>query len=92
MNGIKFKVNVSINDETGELRASYLRIRDGFAAETKEVVPGKAFADYSEEGELLGIEFLAPCDVKMLDPITEKEPAKVKRFFRSAVPHELVCG
>ena len=92
MNKIKFNVDVSINDETGELRASYLRVREGVAVETKEVVDGKAFADYGEEGELLGVEFLAPCTANVLDRITENEPVNVRRFLRSTVPHEMACG
>lgn len=92
MKKIRFKVEVSINETTGSLRAAYLRVRDGSASDTREIVSGKAFADYSEDGELLGVEFLAPCTASVLDRITEKEPNNVQRFFRSAVPHELVCG
>ncbi len=92
MNKIKFKVEVSINDATGAPRAAYLGVRDGFATDTREVVSGKAFADYSEEGELLGIEFLAPCTASVLDRITENEPSNVQRFLRGTVPRELVCG
>lgn len=35
-----FKLDVSIDDRTGRLRAAYLRVREGDAAETREVVEG----------------------------------------------------
>lgn len=92
MGKIKFKVEVSIDEATGEPRAAYLRVRDGFASDTREIVDGKAFADHGEEGELLGVEFLAPCMASVLDRITAQEPHNVQRFLRSAVPHEMVCG
>lgn len=91
MNNIKFKVDVSIDDVTGAPRAAYLGVRDGFVADTKEVVPGKAFADYGDAGELLGIEFLAPCTANVLSHLTEHEPNNVQTFLNENVPHGLVC-
>ena len=36
-------------------------------AERKEVSEGIAFADYGVDGLLIGVEFLAPCQVEILD-------------------------
>lgn len=92
MHKLNFKVEVSINEATGVPRAAYLRVRDGHASDTREIVAGKAFADYGVDGELLGVEFLAPCTVNVLNTITAEEPDNVRRFLRGAVPHEMVCG
>ena len=80
------KIDVSIDDRTGEPRAVYFLVRDGFSVETREIEPNKAFADYNEEGLLLGIELLAPCSVEVLDSITQKETPKVKQFVRQSTP------
>jgi uncharacterized protein YuzE len=92
MNGINFQLSVSVCDETGRVRAAYLKVRDGAADETREVVEGSAFADYDAEGRLLGIEFLAPCHVSVLDQITLDEPEPVREFFRNTSPRQLVLA
>ncbi len=92
MEGISFKLDVSIDDRTGRPRAAYLRVREGQVAETREVSPGRALADYGADGKLLGIEFLAPCSVAVLDDLTADEPEPVKEFFRSSAPRTLVCS
>lgn len=88
----RFRLSVSVNDATGEPFAAYLQVRDGEAAETREVVEGKAFADYSEAGELLGIEFLAPCQVEVIDRLTDGEPDPVRRFLSGTMPRQLVAA
>jgi hypothetical protein len=86
-----FKVEVDVDDRTGRPRAVYFQVRTGTVAETREIKPGIAFADYSAEGLLLGVELLAACEVRLLDQITLNEPANVQQFLRSAAPRELVC-
>ncbi len=90
MKDLSFKLDISVCDETGKLRAAYLQVREGDAAETREVVPGRAFADYDDAGRLIGIEFLASCTVELLDMITRDEPEPVREFFRSSSPRQLV--
>ena len=86
------KLDVSVDETTGTVRAAYLRVRDGSVHETREIVEGRAFADYSAEGLLLGIELLAPCEAHVLDSISEEEPEPVRRFIRGSPPRELVTA
>jgi len=83
-------LQVSVNEETGGLRAAYLRVREGEVAETRELAEGRAFADYDAAGLLLGIELLAPCEVEVLDNLAAREPEPIRRFLRGGAPRELV--
>lgn len=85
-----FSIDVSVDEETGRLMACYINLREGQAAETRELQPGRAYADYDDEGQLIGIELLGPCSLTVLDSIAEKEPESVKRFVLGAPPRELV--
>jgi hypothetical protein len=84
------QLSLSVDEMTGQVRAAYVRVREGIAFETREVVEGRAFADYSEDGVLLAVELLAPCAVHVLDEISAEEPEAVKRFLRGSPPRELV--
>ncbi len=83
-------LRLSVNEETGAIRAAYLRVREGEVAETREVAEGRVYADYDANDSLLGIELLGPCSVEVLDTIAEREPEAVKRFLRGGAPRELV--
>jgi hypothetical protein len=85
-------LEVSVDDKTGTVRAAYLRVRQGEVAETREIAEGCAFADYTEDGTLLGIELLAPCTVGVLDSISAEEPEPIKRFLRGSAPRELISA
>lgn len=91
MTEFNFRLDVSIDDETGKPFAAYLQVREGFAAETREVVPGKAMADYGEDGRLLGIEFLAPCQVEVVDRLVQDEPQPIRGFVSGSMPRDLVA-
>jgi uncharacterized protein YuzE len=86
-----FRTTVSVDDQTGRVQAVYFYVREGAAAETREISEGRAFADYDAAGQLLGVELLAPCAVTVLDSITQQEPEPVKVFLRGAVPLEMVA-
>ena len=88
----RFKVSVSTDETTGKLIAAYLRIRAGKSAETIEIAEDRAYADYDSHGQLIGIELLAPCNVKVLDKITEKEPDEVRDFLHSSPPRSMVLA
>jgi hypothetical protein len=88
----RFKAEVSVNDQTGNVVAVYLRVREGEVARTKEVEDGVAYADYDASGELLGVELLGPCDVVVLDSIAEGQPEAVKRFIKGSAPRALVSA
>lgn len=86
----KFRLEVSFHEATGEPVAAYLRVREGPVTETKEVREGVAFADYGADGDLLGIELLAPCDRELLDRLSEEEPEAVRRFLCETARRPLV--
>lgn len=78
------KIDISVDEKTGIIRAAYLRIRNGKVHETREVSEGSAFADYDKNGWPLGIELLGPCNARVLDKLAKKEFAPIKRFLRLA--------
>ena len=96
MTKTNFAISVQINQETGDVLAAYFRIREGKAAEVREIEEGVVFANYSKRGELLGIELLAPCRVNVFDKIPLNLPKKARdatrRFIKSSVPRELVAA
>ena len=85
-----FRVNVETHDQTGEVLAVYLQIREGKPQKTKEYAGGDVFADYDKHGKLLGIELLAPCRAALLDSIAKH--ASPKRFVRNAVPKGMLVA
>ncbi len=90
MTNAKFRLEVSYNDVTGDPVAAYVRIREGKVAQTKEISDGVAFADYGDDGFLLGIELLAPCRVEVLESVSEREPEQVRQFLRQGVRKEMI--
>lgn len=85
------ELSVSVDETTGVIRAAYVRVRAGDAAETREVAEGRAFADYDDAGRLLGVELLAPCEVEVLDRIAAAEPEPIRQFLRGSTPRALVA-
>lgn len=83
-----YKVDVSVDEQTGRVQAVYFRVRKGKVAETIEVVDGKVNADYDAQGQLLGVEMLGPCEAAVLDQLGS-DPEAVA-FIRRAAPAELV--
>jgi uncharacterized protein YuzE len=77
----RFRLEVSFS-EAAEPVASYLRVREGSVAQTKELIDGVAFADYAADGSLLGVELLAECRPEELDRLCAAEPEPVRRFLR----------
>jgi hypothetical protein len=51
---------------------------------------GAAFANYSDKGELLGVELLAPCKPSVLMRITA-DP-NVKKFIRGGIPRQMALA
>src|SRR5437762_13352041 len=87
----QFRLEISFSESSGDPVAAYIRVREGKVVETKEVSEGVAFADYSADGSLLGIELLAPCRVEVLDRVSEKEPESVRQFLRRGIRQEMIC-
>lgn len=86
----QFGFKVSFNDPTGEPVAAHLRVREGKVAVTKEVSEGVAFADFAEDGLLLGIELLAPCSLSVMDRLGAGEAEPVRRFLRGGAPRDSI--
>jgi hypothetical protein len=86
------QLEISVDETTGKIRAAYIRVRNGSVHETREVADGRAFADYSEEGLLLGLEVLGPCEVAVFERLAQAEPEPVGRFLRGSPPRELVTA
>jgi uncharacterized protein YuzE len=86
------KLEISVDEKTGEIRAAYVQIRKGAVHETREVSEGTAFADYDRAGWLLGIELLGACEIAVLDKLAKKEPRRIKRFLLGSPPRELVVS
>ena len=59
-------MNISIerDNEDGEILAIYVSIREGDVHRTVEVVEGECYADEDAQGEVLGVELLAPSRLK----------------------------
>jgi uncharacterized protein YuzE len=89
-----FAISVEVDKDTGRVLAVYLQVREGKAASVEEFAGGRAFANYNRDGELLGVEILAPCEIKVLDRIAKTAPAgirnRVKGFFRDSIPQHMV--
>ena len=88
----KFRLEVSYSETTGDPVAAYVRVREGRVAQTKEIGDGFAFADYSADGVLLGIELLAPCSLEVLERVVEKESEPVRQFLRRGLRKEMICA
>jgi len=58
MAGFQPRLEVSVDEATGTIRAAYVRVREGQVCETREVENGSVFADYDQNGVLLGFELL----------------------------------
>ena len=86
-----FSVAISTNTATGEFKAAYFQVRQGKSAKVKEFANGNAFADYDARGNLLGIELLAPVNIRVLSQIAPKD-AKVRNFVRQNAPQTLLAA
>ena len=87
-----FLVTVETDDDTGELQAAYIRVRQGEVSKTIEIAEGRANADFDSSGELLGIELLAPCDIQVLLQIVINESDSVRRFVKDSPPRGFVLA
>jgi len=89
-----FRLSVETDDATGEVLAVYFQFRRGKTYENREFENGDVFADYNQRGELLGVEFLAPASVAVLNKVASQEPPdvrrKTKRFVRDSGPRAFI--
>lgn len=93
MKSFNFNIRFQVLAATGELSAAYFRFREGKVNRTIEVADGKAFADYSASGKLLGVEIIAPCNLNVLTRLAKgKDRESIGRFLRNSAPRSLVLA
>lgn len=95
MTPLNFSVSVETDDATGAILSVYLQVRKGKSREVREFADGAAIADYNRNGELLGVELLAPCSITVVDQLAANEPARIrqqaKRWIRQVAPRAMVA-
>ncbi len=92
MTRASFGLSVSVDRHTGQVMAAYFRLREGKVDDTREVVEGKAFADYDDSGLLIGLELIGSCSVdQLLLGLGDPEPEVIGGFLRRTAPREMVA-
>jgi hypothetical protein len=85
-----FELSLSGRDD-GTVQAAYFRVKKGNVARRYEVVPDTVMADYDSNGDLLGIEVLAPVKLSVLaKQVEQSRSSSFRKFVRHSAPHELV--
>ena len=96
MTPLSFQISVETDDTTGDVVAVYFQVRKGKSHLTQEYADGAAFADYNRNGELIGIEILAPCRVSIVDQLAANEPPEVRKrtkaFLRGSGPRQMIAA
>ena len=85
-----FHVGVITETQTGRIISVYLRVRRGPAAKVRGLAGGAAFANYNRKGELLGVEILGPCTLRVLDSVANTAPER--EFIRKSIPRNMVAA
>jgi uncharacterized protein YuzE len=89
---IGFEISVSGRDD-GTLEAAYIRFRMGDVATTKELEEDTLIADYDADGNLLGVEILAPVQLSHIERLVDRQRRPAFRVFVKKNTCDLVeCG
>jgi hypothetical protein len=85
-----FRISICARDDGG-LEGAYIRCRPGKVASTREVVGRKLLADYDAQGQLLGIEVLAPMPMGRVVGLVKEQGRReaLRRFVGAAMPERL---
>ena len=68
-------IQVERDPDDGEIIAVYVRVSRGAVARTIEICPGECYANEDESGNLLGVELLAPGELRLnLDAVCDRYP------------------
>lgn len=86
---IGFQVSISGRDD-GTVEAVYFRFRHGKVAKTREIEEDVVIADYDENGDLIGLEILAPVKISDLEALVEKDTRPAFRRFAKQTRTDLV--
>jgi uncharacterized protein YuzE len=87
---VGFELSIS-GREDGTLEAAYIRLRKGKVHRTRELIEDTLMADYDGNGNLLGIELLAP--VRLADltkQVEQSQRPSFRKFVQGCAPQALV--
>lgn len=80
--------------EDGTLEAAYVRVSENQVARTEELIESVLLVDYDHDGNLVGIEILAPVKISQVIEIANrlevKQRESFQNFVRSSAPPGLV--
>ena len=78
--------------DDGTLEAAYIRFAFGDVAKTVEIVEDVLLVDYDENGEMLGIEILAPVRLKdITELVAPRQRSPVRKVFEERANDLLVA-
>ena len=82
--------------EDGTSVAAYIRISGNQVARTEELIQSVLLVDFDHDGNLVGIEILAPVEISQVIEIADRLEAKQReafqKFVRSSAPPGLVLA
>lgn len=87
---IGFEISTSARDD-GTIEAVYIYFSHGPVASTREIKRDVLLADFDAEGNIIGLEILAP--VKVSELVSLADPGRrvpFERFVKGAAPAALV--
>jgi uncharacterized protein YuzE len=87
---VNFEVSISGRDD-GTVEAIYVKFLPDAVAKTVEVEQDELLVDYNENGDVVGIEILAPVKLAQLTDLVEQgQRDSFLRFIRTTVPDSFV--
>ena len=85
-----FEISISGRDD-GTLEAVYIRCSEGKVHHTDEIKEDVVLADYDSQGNLLGIEILAPVKLRVLSKLIDEDHRRpFRKFIRKSAPQEFL--
>jgi uncharacterized protein YuzE len=87
---VGFELSVSGRGD-GTIEAAYVCLSKKKVARTREIVEDVLLADYDAEGQLVGIEILAPIKAAQIVRLVQQpQRAPFLKFLRQSAPQELI--
>ncbi len=87
---INFEVSISGRDD-GTVEAIYVKFLPDTVAKTVEVEQDELLVDYNENGDVVGIEILAPVKLAQLTDLVEQGLRdSFRKFVRTTLPDSFV--
>ena len=87
---VNFEVSISGRDD-GTVEAIYVKFLSDAVAKTVEVEQDGLLVDYNANGDVVGIEILAPVKLAQLtDLVEQSQRDSFRKFIRTTVPDSFV--